>query len=83
MPLDLDGQIKRKILRLLQDRGGVWSHEEWNQIDSGSIQLDQHMAELVRQGCVHDDESAAHYRLTESGKRRLASLEESSGESIG
>lgn len=77
MPLDPDSQIKRKILRLLQDRGGTWSHQEWRQIDSGPFRLDQHMAELVREGSVQDDEAGQHYRLTESGRNKLASLEES------
>jgi hypothetical protein len=82
MPLDPDSQIKRKILRLLQDRGGTWGHQEWRQIDSGPVRLDQHMAELVREGWVHDDEVGQHFGLTESGKKKLASMEESASETI-
>ena len=77
MPLEMNDQIRVKILKLLDDRGGVISKEEWRHIEAGSIELDRHLAELIVQGCIWHDRESHTYLLTETGGAELSRLEDS------
>jgi predicted transcriptional regulator len=82
MPLEANHQIRKRILKLLLDRGGSISKEEWRHIEAGSIELDRHLAELIVQGCIRHDQEARIYSLTDTGRNELAHLRDS-GDSPG
>lgn len=82
MPLEMNDQIRVKILKLLDDRGGVISKEEWRHIEAGSIEIDRYLAELIVQGCIRHDQETRNYSLTDTGRHELARLQ-AAGDSIG
>ena len=71
MALDPASQKRMKILKFLQDCGGLCSEEQWDQFDSGIVQLDPYMLELETSGYVRSE----GYSLTQEGERQLAYLE--------
>ena len=71
MALDPASQKRRKILKFLKDCGGLCSEEQWDQFDSGIVQLDPYMVELETSGYVRSE----GYSLTQEGERELALLE--------
>lgn len=75
MPLDEDSLIQRKILRLMQAKGGLWSGEEFTRVEAGAVDLARHMAILVQQGDVEHDPVGHAYRLTARGVEHLNELE--------
>ena len=77
MPLETNDQIRMKILKLLDDRGGSISKEEWRHIEAGSIELDRYLAELIVQGCIWHDPGDRIYTLTDTGRNELARLQDS------
>lgn len=77
MPLEMADRIRMKILKLLRDRGGSMSKEEWRYIEAGSIELDRYLAELIVQGCIRHDQEARVYSLTHTGRNELARLQDS------
>ena len=66
--MDPASQKRRKILKFLQDCGGLCSEEQWDQFDSGIVQLDPYMLELETSGYVRSE----GYSLTQEGERELA-----------
>ena len=77
MPLEMANQIRMKILKLLNERGGSISKEEWRHIEAGSIELDRYLAELIVQGCIRHDPEDRIYTLTDTGRNELARLQDS------
>ena len=75
MPLDEDSLIQRKILRLMQTKGGSWSGEEFAQIEACPLDLARHMAALVERGDVEHDPVRHCYLLTARGVDHLSELE--------
>ncbi len=71
MVLDPASQKRLKILKFLQDCGGLCSEEQWDQFDSGIVQMDPYMLELETSGYVRSE----GYSLTQEGERELAWLE--------
>jgi hypothetical protein len=69
-------RIRMKILKLLNDRGGSISKEEWRHIEAGCIELDRYLAELIVQGCISHDRESHTYLLTETGRAELARLQD-------
>lgn len=74
MQLDADQQIKRKVLQILRDHGGRWSQKEFDQIETGTIQLAPYLKELIEQGYVYHDQTQHMYVLTDAGGRHLTEL---------
>lgn len=79
MPLEMNDQIRVKILKLLDDRAGAISKEEWRHIEAGSIEIDRYLAELIVQGCIRHDQETRIYSLTDTGRHELARLQDSLG----
>lgn len=79
MSLELNDEIRMKILQLLDDRGGSISKEEWRHIEAGSIEVDRYLAELIVQGCIRHDQETRIYSLTDTGRHELARLQDSRG----
>ena len=72
--MDIHLQIKRKLLKSLQDRAGCWTEDEFKHIDSGTLSLEPYLSELVQHGYVYHDRSEQKYILTDGGGRHLAEL---------
>ncbi len=74
MGLDDRQQIKRKVLYILREHGGQWHQRDFDQIDSGNIDLGSYLRELVAEGFVYHDHSQQTYVLTDQGGRHLTAL---------
>lgn len=72
--MDVHLQIRRKLLKILQDRAGCWTEHDFKAIDSGTLPLEPYLMELVQQGYVYHDQYAKKYILTDLGGRHLAEL---------
>ncbi|GKS59542.1 hypothetical protein YTPLAS18_30690 [Nitrospira sp.] len=72
--MDVHLQIKRKLLKILQDRAGCWTESEFKAIDAGTLPLEPYLMELVQHGYVYHDRYERKYILTDVGGRHLAEL---------